>query len=167
MNKGFTLIELLVVVLIIGILSAVALPQYTTAVEKARSTEAVTLMGNMRHALERYRLQSTEWPTANSFADLDIEFPDNKTDAGIQTKNFSITFNTSGNGVVITAARVGSQGYNLYMAVNSKGEAKRYCGTTAPTLTNDTFTNAQVTANSAAEKMCKAITSGHATDGNW
>ena len=74
MKKGFTLIELLVVVLIIGILSSVALPQYTKAVRKARIVEARTILSSLIKAEDLYVLENgnTEW---NSWEDLSIEIP--------------------------------------------------------------------------------------------
>lgn len=57
-KQAFTLIELLVVVLIIGVLAAIALPQYQISVEKARAAEAITNIATIKKQLELYILEN-------------------------------------------------------------------------------------------------------------
>ena len=72
MKRGFTLIELLVVVLIIGILSSVALPQYTKAVTKARFAEAFANLKTISQADIACQLEKGSFCP---IVDLSIEIP--------------------------------------------------------------------------------------------
>jgi type IV pilus assembly protein PilE len=86
-KKAFTLIEMLVVVLIIGILAAIALPQYEKAVEKSRAAEALSVMKTIKQAQEVYLLITDNYTT--DFAELDVTLPGNPSGDIYNTKYFS------------------------------------------------------------------------------
>ena len=75
-NSAFTLVELLVVVLIIGILAAIALPQYQKSVAKARLANLLVVGRELHEAQERYYLEHGSYTTNIDKMDVAIDLSD-------------------------------------------------------------------------------------------
>lgn len=110
LEQGFTIIELLIVVIVIGILSAISLPQFLDQASRARQTEAETTLGTINRAQQLYRLENPEFGTLNQLS---------------QTGNISI--NNLGDYYQFTATPDGS----------SPGTITKANATSAPAFTND------------------------------
>ncbi|MEK7859660.1 MAG: prepilin-type N-terminal cleavage/methylation domain-containing protein [Elusimicrobiota bacterium] len=71
-TSGFTLIELLVVVLIIGILAAIAVPQYFKVVEKGKFAEVMQWVSGLKGAQERYLAKNGVYATSLTVFDVSL-----------------------------------------------------------------------------------------------
>ena len=162
-TNGFTLIELLVVVLIIGIMSSVALPQYTKAVEKSRATEALTLLGNLATGEKVYQMSTGSFTTDLSLLDLQLPGVGSTTITTTTTKNFVFTVLKGDTAVVVKAQRAnngtattGDNAYHLNMYIANDGTITRWCNTTAATSTS----TASTPTTNGVTAICKSIANG-------
>ncbi|MBU4590874.1 MAG: prepilin-type N-terminal cleavage/methylation domain-containing protein [Candidatus Omnitrophica bacterium] len=131
-KKGFTLLEVLIVVIIIGILAAISLPQYISTIEKARSGEAVTNVGSLRTAIDRYWYQRGEITTNPDNLDIDnpnsvtnklysYSIADNGTTSSARAYTITATRTVSGITYTVTWVQTSNTTGKLYRSANLGG----------------------------------------------
>jgi len=109
-DEGFTLIELLVVIIIIGILSAIALPSFLSQANKAKQTEAKQYISSVNKGMQAYYAENTKF-TAN-VADLGLGLKTQTTNYKYEVADKGTDPNAGGGGTSAATPIVGGlKGY--------------------------------------------------------
>ena len=132
-NEGFTLIELLVVIIIIGILSAIALPSFLSQAAKSKQTEAKTFVGAVNRAQQAHRMENTTF--SSDIAALQVNIP-----SASEYYNYTIPASsgvtTLFTAVPVTAEQTTLRAYAGGVTVLANGQtASAACMTTAVSAT--------------------------------
>jgi len=128
--KGFTLIELLVVVFIIGILAAIALPQYQKAVERSRMAEAVQVLGDVATAQTVYYMQHGNFATTldllNTNGDVQINDAGDAWSALTFGNRVSSTYHGVGQPMILSRAGGMYDENSLRLIIYADGYMEKY-----------------------------------------
>lgn len=153
-RNGFTLIELMIVVAVVGILTTIAYPAYTSYIQRGRVGEAFAELGTLRQQLEQYYQDHRDYgSSATSCGGTTTPIPSSTTPAG--TQYFSYTCNwTVGSGDI-------NNGSNQAFLATATGRSDQ--GMSGYTYTMDYSGNKQTTAYPGASNLprpCWLLKSG-------
>lgn len=120
-DQGFTLIELLVVIIIIGILSAIALPSFLNQANKAKQSEAKQYVGTLNRVQQAYYLEKSEF--ASDLTDLADPVPSETDNYAYILSSATASGNAISYGTSKAAALKSYNGMVAVMAVTKSGDA--------------------------------------------
>jgi type IV pilus assembly protein PilE len=126
-QKGFTLIELMITVAVIGILAAIAYPNYTDYVKRGKAVEATSVLANLKNRMEQY------YQDNKTYADVGaLVAPCSPAPSTAQYFTFACTGVRDATAFTITATPVAGQGMDNFSFTIDQSNVKtsNFDGTT-------------------------------------